>query len=116
MHVSWAARIRAFLDGGENAPAAAAGDHTKCDLGRWIRGEGRAYAGAAFFAELEKEHEALHRIAAGVLEVKTRGDADRAEADYRRLVEQSGRVVRLLKGRKGLKGAAGQAEKKIDAL
>ena len=71
-HSQWKRKLRAYLakpDRSLKASDAAAND--KCELGKWLAGEGRKYSMMPEFAKLVAEHTRFHKAAAGVI---TRAD------------------------------------------
>jgi methyl-accepting chemotaxis protein len=89
-HAEWKMRLRVLLDsgaaGGLRADDFEAGD--RCDLGRWIYGEGRRFADDLQFQALERLHREFHRAAAEVIRFVAEGRRLEAEAlltgDYAR--------------------------------
>lgn len=67
-HVKWKAELVAYIAKPDHSlnPAATAQDG-KCDLGKWIHGEGQRYATTAEFAKLVADHGRFHAAAAEVI-------------------------------------------------
>jgi len=73
-HSEWKRELHAYVsnpDGSMNIEEVAATN--KCKLGRWIRGEGRNYAGFPEFAKLITEHTRFHKAAADIVSRAKRG-------------------------------------------
>ena len=73
-HSEWKRKLHAYVskpDGSMNADEV--GSNHKCKLGRWIRGEGRKYAGFPEFAKLIVEHTRFHKAAADIVRRADRG-------------------------------------------
>jgi len=67
-HARWKIRLVSYLknpDGSIKAGELGADD--RCDLGKWIHGEGRHYAGDPEMAALRAAHANFHRAAADVV-------------------------------------------------
>jgi methyl-accepting chemotaxis protein len=67
-HSEWKRKLHAYVSnpvGDINIDEVAATN--KCKLGRWIRGEGRKYAGFPEFAKLIAEHARFHKAAADIV-------------------------------------------------
>ena len=54
-------------------------ENDRCKLGKWIRGEGRRYAGHPEFAKLAAEHTRLHKAAAEIVRRADCGEDMRSE-------------------------------------
>ncbi len=68
-HAQWKVRLRVYLGDpgkGELNPVEIERDD-RCDLGKWIHGEGTAFAGDAAFVTLREAHHQFHRVAADVV-------------------------------------------------
>jgi methyl-accepting chemotaxis protein len=96
-HLSWKTRLRAFLDGKEAMTVAQATSHHDCDLGKWLYGAGlKEYGHLPEMQKLEKEHAEMHGVVKRVVELKTSGDAVRAEQEYAKVGPLSGSIIALL--------------------
>jgi len=97
-HLSWKARLRAFLDGQEGAlNASQAVSHRHCALGKWYYNEGLGqYGDIAAMRSVEEPHEKLHRLIKEIVDLKTQGRIKEAEERYRQVEPLSNKVVRLL--------------------
>jgi methyl-accepting chemotaxis protein len=80
-HIAWKGRLRRLVDGEGPLPdpAVVADDH-RCELGRWIFGQGHVYAGLPAYGELCDVHARFHRCAAAVVDAIAHGDMDRADS------------------------------------
>lgn len=73
-HSEWKRKLQAYVsnaDGSRNVEEV--GSNNKCKLGRWIRGDGRKYAGLPEFAKLIAEHTRFHKAAADIVRRADRG-------------------------------------------
>ena len=96
-HLSWKTRLRAFLDGKEAMTVAQATSHHDCDLGKWLYGAGlKEYGHLPEMQKLENEHAEMHGVVKRVVELKTSGDAVRAEQEYAKVGPLSGSIIALL--------------------
>ncbi|SRR5581483_149889 len=68
-HVQWKVRLRVHIsEGGEAKLDSDEIEHDdRCDLGRWIHGEGTRYEADDAYAKLLDEHRMFHRVAAAVV-------------------------------------------------
>lgn len=62
-HLLWIIKVRGVLDGKLNIDAAVLGDHTSCQLGKWIAGnEADRFRGDSSFSQLVSDHEKMHAL------------------------------------------------------
>ena len=67
-HVRWKAKLAAYLKHPDRSlDAATTSQDSACDLGKWLHGEGRRFAGAPEFARLVAEHARFHRAAGDII-------------------------------------------------
>jgi len=79
-HVAWRMHLRTAIARKEKVDAAAIRSASRCDLGRWLAGEGRTkHGGAPEFGGLVARHEEFHREAAAVADAVNAGEYARAE-------------------------------------
>lgn len=75
-HIKWKVRLSRFVDGvavpGLDGATAASDD--RCDLGKWIRGDGARLQRLAHYRELVEAHARFHAAAAVVAKKAERGD------------------------------------------
>ncbi len=82
-HARWKDDLRRAIDRGElPAPGIVAADD-KCELGKWIYGEGRLHEKLVEYQRLKSLHAEFHRIAATIVEQVLGGDRDGALTDIR---------------------------------
>lgn len=53
---------------------AEAGADDRCELGKWLKGEGRRHASLPEYTELVSKHAVFHKAAASVIEKADRGE------------------------------------------
>lgn len=74
-HVRWKQRLLDYIaDNSEKLDPALVATDDHCKLGKWIYGEGQAYAGLPHFDKVRAEHAAFHKHAAAVVTFVNRGD------------------------------------------
>jgi methyl-accepting chemotaxis protein len=96
MHRNWLIQLRAFLDGRKENLKATSEDHLKCDLGRWIYGDGKRFQSSRNYSELEAQHKNFHAEAGAIIRAKTEGKKEEAEQMYQKLMDDYRKVVALL--------------------
>ena len=96
MHRNWLIQLRAFLDDRKEGLKATSEDHLKCDLGKWIYGDGRQLSGNAVYQTLEKEHKKFHLAAGTIIQTMTAGNKAKAEEQYQGLMDDYQTIVSLL--------------------
>jgi hypothetical protein len=75
-HVQWKAKLSAYLNHPDHSLNA--GDIAKddrCDLGKWLRGEGQKFAKLPEFARLVADHAHFHSAAADIVKKADTGVA-----------------------------------------
>ncbi|MGA7157046.1 MAG: CZB domain-containing protein [Acidobacteriaceae bacterium] len=73
-HSAWKMKLRTYLarpDSSLKVAEVRADD--QCELGKWLKNEGRKHAGQQEYAKLVVEHTAFHKAAADVIEKADRG-------------------------------------------
>ena len=96
MHRNWLIQLRAFLDGRKTGLKATTEDYQKCDLGRWIYGDGKRFEHGSTYKALETEHKLFHGKAGAIIQAKTDGNTALAEEKYQELMDDYHKVVSLL--------------------
>jgi len=96
MHRNWLIQLRAFLDDRKDGLKATSEDHLKCDLGRWIYGDGKRFEESKTYKALEAEHEKFHAEAGAIIQAKAAGNKLLAEEKYQKLMGDYHIVVSLL--------------------
>jgi len=96
MHRNWLIQLRAFLDGRKENLKATSEDHLKCDLGRWIYGDGKRFQSSSNYNELEALHKNFHAKAGAIIQTKTEGKKEQSEQMYQELMNDYRQVVALL--------------------
>ncbi len=67
-HSSWKRKLRSYLEKPDgNLKPEDAGAESKCELGKWIVAEGRAYASVPEFALLRAAHTRFHKAAGDLI-------------------------------------------------
>ena len=96
MHRNWLIQLRAYLDDRKEELKATSEDHLKCDLGRWIYGEGKRFEENQSYKTLEEQHKQFHAKAGKIIQAKIEGNKSLAEEKYQELMEDYHQVVSLL--------------------
>ena len=80
-HSQWKIRLQGVIagTGRETLDPQVVGLDSKCVLGQWIYGEAKQFAGLKEYAELIKEHAALHQCSAKVLRMVEGGQREEAK-------------------------------------
>jgi methyl-accepting chemotaxis protein len=93
MHRNWLIQLRAFLDHRKDNLKAGPEDHFKCDLGKWIYGDGKRFQSNRVYVELENDHRKFHALAGEIIKIKNEGNTMRAEELYQDLMKDYRQVV-----------------------
>ncbi|MGA9472048.1 MAG: CZB domain-containing protein [Terriglobales bacterium] len=73
-HSEWKRKLQTYLSNPDGSiDVEEVGSNNKCKLGKWIRGDGRKYAGFPEFARLIAEHTRFHRAAVDLMSRANRG-------------------------------------------
>jgi len=96
MHRNWLIQLRAFLDDRKEGLKATPEDHIKCDLGKWIYGDGKRLSENDMYKKLEEEHKKFHLAAGAIIQAKTTGKKQDAEERYQKLMDDYHLIVSLL--------------------
>jgi EAL domain-containing protein (putative c-di-GMP-specific phosphodiesterase class I) len=72
-------------------------DPTKCNLGQWYYGKGKAFSGAKWYGSLEEPHNKLHQLGSELIEAaKNREPKDTIISMMRKLSSQSTHIIKIL--------------------
>lgn len=81
-HAAWKAKLSNYLANPDRSlNARDIGSDNKCELGRWIYGEGSRHANLPEFATLKQEHAHFHTAAACIVARVDRGELVTREVD-----------------------------------
>ena len=61
-HSRWKSKLRSAVENHEQIDADAAGRDDRCDLGKWLYGEGKKYAQLPEYNDLRNKHSSFHSI------------------------------------------------------
>lgn len=96
-HLANVARVRAAIDGRVNMERDAIADADRCELGRWLVGDGaREVRDVELLRELDTTHRAIHAKASEALAAVGRGDRSGAETLSAELARHSEEIVELI--------------------
>jgi methyl-accepting chemotaxis protein len=93
MHRNWLIQLRAFLDDRKDNLKATSEDHLKCDLGKWIYGDGKRFQNNKTYIELEKDHQKFHQLAGEIIKTQSEGNTVKAEELYQNLMNDYRQVI-----------------------
>jgi hypothetical protein len=81
-HAAWKTRFRDFINGRIELDASTVGNENLCQFGQWLQKEGeRMLLPKEVHDEIFSLHAEFHRVAAAVVEKKTKGDSQSAQQD-----------------------------------
>ena len=66
-HSRWKRHLRDAIEGGKTLDAATAGRDDQCELGKWMGGEGAAYANLPASQDLKVKHTKFHASVAKLI-------------------------------------------------
>jgi methyl-accepting chemotaxis protein len=96
-HLLWVIKARLALDGRLPAEAKSLGDHTKCDLGKWMgSAEADPLRSRKNFRELDELHRRMHAMANDILSNSEIASVEENERRFELLLETSSRIMGLL--------------------
>ena len=96
-HISWNAKVRAHLDGMRNTFSSELVSDHDCAFGKWYFSSGeKDFGGLPQFQALRDPHRQLHEVVKLVVDLKSRGERERAEEAYEKLEALSQRIVALI--------------------
>lgn len=79
-HMQWRVKFRSALETGKAPDVTTVSADDQCDLGRWLKGEGRATCSShPEYQKLVDQHRGFHRCAGGVAAAIARGKKPEAE-------------------------------------
>ena len=85
-HEQWRSRLRRIIDGEETVDRVAVTDPTRCELGRWLYGEGKEELGdRGEWSLLEAAHRDMHQALGPVIDFVERGETQLAERQLKTL-------------------------------
>ncbi|WP_395056106.1 PAS domain S-box protein [Flavobacterium sp.] len=96
-HLKWKYKIRHFLDGEGSLDQIQAISHRESDFGKWYYTEGKKkYGHIESVQKIELLNEKLHHLVKEILDLKTKGEAQKTEVKYQQLVATSDKIILLL--------------------
>jgi len=67
-HSEWKRKLNSYVRNPDHSLKASEVDaDDRCELGKWLKGEGQQYSAAPEFARLTKEHARFHKAAADIV-------------------------------------------------
>ena len=93
-HLQWVIRARLAMDGQLAEEARKLGDHTKCDLGKWMDSAGAASVRSSKrFSELDASHRRLHAIANEIIATASSAPIEENEERFDKLLATSAVIL-----------------------
>jgi methyl-accepting chemotaxis protein len=93
-HLLWIIKVRGVLDGKLNIDAAVLGDHTSCQLGKWIAGkDADRFRGTGSFTELVSDHEKMHTLMRDIILSSKSLDQKELEDKFNKLLDYSSGII-----------------------
>jgi chemoreceptor zinc-binding protein len=81
-HSAWKRKLSEYLSSPNGSlRAAEAGADNRCELGKWIYGEGSTYSALPTFATLKHEHARFHKAVGAVIKKVDSGQPATAESE-----------------------------------
>ncbi len=99
-HIRWKERLARMLAGEESLSESELADHHQCRLGRWYDKAPEEIRRHRAFPQLEEPHAQVHAHGKEVARLFHKGDRQGAIEAYRRMADQSRKVVDLLEALK----------------
>ena len=96
-HLLWVIKARLALDGQLSADAKSLGDHTKCDLGKWMASvDADPVKSRKAFKELDAAHRRLHAMANEIISTAEGSAVEENERRFDQLVATSKGIMEYL--------------------
>ena len=96
-HLLWVIKARLALDGRLSAEAKSLGDHTKCDLGKWMgSNEAESLRSQASYKEFDEAHKRLHALANDIISSAEGSAAEENDRHFGQLLETSRMIMGYL--------------------
>jgi PAS domain S-box-containing protein len=96
-HLKWKYKIRHFLDGEGSLTQNQAISHQDSDFGKWYYSEGKKkYGHMESVKKLEVQQQKLHDLVKEILDLKAKGEIQKTEEKYKKLVATSDKIILLL--------------------
>ncbi|HOV15475.1 MAG TPA: methyl-accepting chemotaxis protein, partial [Spirochaetota bacterium] len=96
-HILWVLKVRSVLDERLKIDVKEIGDHTKCDLGKWIlSNDSEKYKNDKEFNNLIIEHEKLHNFVYEIISNTNKLNRQELENKFNKLIDISKIIVELL--------------------
>lgn len=96
-HLNWRLRIPNIIAGFEdNVNLTNIADHHFCELGKWMNGEGKAYATLPVMSELNKAHADFHQFVAKTIAAGQAQDHKQVERNIPYIEQASNHIVALI--------------------
>jgi methyl-accepting chemotaxis protein len=93
-HLLWIIRVRGVLDGKLDIDASVLGDHTSCQLGKWIAGkDADPFRGTGIFSQLVSDHEKMHALVREIIVSSKSVDPKELEDKFNKLLEYSSNII-----------------------
>ncbi|WP_395046932.1 PAS domain S-box protein [Flavobacterium sp.] len=96
-HLKWKYKIRHFFDGAGSLTQNQAISHRDSDFGKWYYSDGKKkYGHMESVQKIESLHEKLHHLVKEILDLKTKGEIQKAEEKHKKMIAISDKIILLL--------------------
>lgn len=97
-HLVWRINFRSLLNGGSGKlEDSKIKDHTQCDMGKWLHGEGREKFGTnPMYHDLVEYHKIFHEMATNAYQEFSAGNKDRAAVILEKITDHSNALMALI--------------------
>jgi len=93
-HLLWIIKVRGVLDGKLAIDAAVLGDHTSCQLGKWIAGkDADKFRSSGNFLQLVSDHEKMHALVRDIIVSSKSLEQKELENKFNKLLEYSSNII-----------------------
>ena len=93
-HLLWIIKVRGVLDGKIAIDVAVLGDHTSCQLGKWIAGKGAdKFRSSGSFLQLVSDHEKMHALVRDIIVSSESLEQQELENKFNKLLEYSSNII-----------------------
>jgi methyl-accepting chemotaxis protein len=93
-HLLWIIKVRGVLDGKIDISVAVLGDHTSCQLGKWIAGkDADKFRSTGKFLQMVSDHEKMHALVRDIIVSSKSLDQKELENKFNELLEYSSNII-----------------------
>jgi methyl-accepting chemotaxis protein len=93
-HLLWIIKVRGVLDGKLKIDATVLGDHTSCQLGKWIAGKtADVFRDSSSFSQMVDDHEKMHALVRTIIQSADTLDQKELENKFNELLDYSANII-----------------------